>query len=181
MPEQTESAAARAWRAGAVTALAGWLAATTLGQHPVRAFDGVRRRLAPHMTVPDWRFFAPQPGQWDEHLLVRTLDEHGDASPWRELQPPTPRRLRHALYHPAHRREKGLIDSSDLLLREIATSPVDVTKSVEYALLRGFVAARLRAEPGPKPVAFQFLLVRDSGYDAEGELLERLVSPREEL
>ena len=165
-------------------ALGLWLAATALSQHPVRAFDGVRanlRRLG--LLVPDWRFFAPEPGRWDDHVMVRTLAEDGTATPWRSVDTFEPRRWRHAVYFPANRTEKALADTVSVLMERLSANDGDIADLLEYRLLRGFVEGRLRAHHRATnlPTGFQFLVLRDAGYDEGGELTLRLVSRFEPL
>jgi hypothetical protein len=164
-------------------ALGGWLAATALSQHPVRAFDGVRtaaRRVG--LLIPDWRFFAPEPGRWDDHVMVRTLGDDGTPTPWRSVNRYGRRRWRHAVFFPENRHEKALADAVAVLLLRLSANDREITDLLEYQLLRGYVEGHLRAERGADlPRGFQFLVLRDAGHDEGNELTMSLVSRYEPL
>lgn len=174
---------ARVWRIGAVGALAGWWAATFLSQHPLRNFDVLRRRPSGALFVPDWRFFAPEPGQWDNHVMVRTRERDGTVTPWRAINTFHPRRLVHAVYFPGHRQEKALLDVVSNLMLRIRTDPGDIADTTDYELLRHHIAHRIRRERAGSelPEGFQFLLLRDAGHAVAEELEARLVSRFERL
>lgn len=164
-------------------ALGSWLAATAVSQHPLRAFDGVRSGLRRWgLLVPDWRFFAPEPGRWDDHLMVRHTDEDGNPTPWRSVSSYEPRRLRQSVYFPENRIEKALNDTTGVLMTRLAANEGDITALLEYQILRGVAEGHVRAEHAgrPLPSGFQFLLLRDTGYD-DSELTLRLVSRFEPL
>jgi hypothetical protein len=168
-------------RSAALVGFGGWFVATTFAQHPMRMFDRVRvvrDSWAP--PLPDWRFFAPEPGRWDNHVLVRVVDADGTASAWREALPLSERRWRHAVFFPEHRKEKALIDVADQLMRHLSGPPVELDETAPYHLLRGFVEGIVR-ERHADATGFQFLLVRDAGHDTEGELALRLLSRLERL
>lgn len=40
---------------------AGWFVLTLLTQHPQRSFDRLRSLDPVGLTIPNWRFFAPEP------------------------------------------------------------------------------------------------------------------------
>lgn len=172
----------RCWRAGAVLGFSGWLAATAAAQHPNRAFDRIRRTSRGRLPIPDWRFFAPEPGQWDDHVLVRVLDAEGTPSPWRQVIHFEPRQWRHAVYFPKHREEKALIDVITELMRQVTGPPIELTDTAPYRLLTGFVEGVVRREhAGSMPAGFQFLVVRFTGHDQSGEIEGRFLSRVEPL
>jgi hypothetical protein len=165
-------------------ALAAWLVGTALSQHPLRAFDRVRsgfRRVG--LLIPDWRFFAPEPGRWDDHLMVRTIGDDGEPTPWRAVNRYAPRRWRHAVFFPENRVEKALADSVAVLLTRLSANDREITDLLEYRLLRGFVEGHVRAQhtAATLPRGFQFLVLRDAGHDEGNELTMSLVSRFEAL
>lgn len=182
MTARTGQVVRRSWRTTAVLGLSGWLSATVLAQHPLRTFDRVRVLRGRRLPLPDWRFFAPEPGRWDNHVLVREVAADGTASAWREVGGFQLRRWWHAMYFPEHRREKALIDATDLLMRQLVGPPVELVDTPEYALLRSFVEGVVRREAaGDLPAGFQFLLVRDAGHDVDDDVVLRLLSRFEPL
>lgn len=177
MTSRLTSHARTGWRVAAPLGLAGWLAATVLAQHPLRAFDRIRVVGARRLPLPDWRFFAPEPGRWDDHVLVRVIQPDGTASEWREVCQFQPRRWTHAVYFPAHRHEKGLIDATDQLMRRLIGPPTEIADTPDYQLLRGYVEGVVRRDHADAlPAGFQFLLARDAGHDVDGEMTLRLLS-----
>jgi hypothetical protein len=182
MTRWSSSGLRRGWRLAAPLGLAGWLAATTLAQHPIRSFDRIRVLRGRRPPLPDWRFFAPEPGRWDDHVLVRVVEADGTASAWREVRQFQPRRWTHAVYFPEHRQEKALIDATDQLMRRLVGPPAEIGHTQEYQLLRGYVEGVVRRDHADAlPAGFQFLLARDAGHDDGGAMTLRLLSRLEDI
>lgn len=157
--------------------LGGWLLATAATQHPHRSFDGLRRFDPFGLTLPNWRFFAPEPAQHDFHVLHRVLDADGRQSPWRETTTISKRTWGQVLFFPDRRREKGLFDIASELARLMTDPRVDLTTTVAFEMLRDRVELEVQNEPGPPPQGFQFLLARYTGHDVAHEPDYLLASP----
>ena len=158
---------------------AGWLAGTVLGQHPHRGFDRVRQ-LSAVARIPDWRFFAPEPGRTDNHVLVRLVRPDGSATPWESTHEYLRRRWWHMVYHPAHRIEKGYLDLASGFTMKLAISAGPLEELPEYALMTRHVRRVVSQRPDIAEYSgFQFLLVEDAGYDEEADFELRMVSSLE--
>jgi hypothetical protein len=161
--------------------LGGWLLATVATQHPHRSFDGLRRFDPLGLILPNWRFFAPEPAQHDYHVLYRTLGHDDVPSPWVEASEIAPRTWLQTLYFPDRRREKGMFDVASEIITLLEDAQIDLSTTAPFELLRDHVELRIRAQDGPLPQGFQFLLARDTGFDHEGEPDYILASPFIEL
>jgi hypothetical protein len=152
-------------------ALGGWVLATLASQHPHRSFDGLRRRDAVGLALPNWRFFAPEPAQHDYHVLHRMLLADGTQTPWEETTSISPRSWRHVFFFPDRRREKGLFDVASELLTLMLDPRVDVSRTVPFELLSNAVDLHIRTHLNgdAPPRGFQFLLARHTGHDEEPE------------
>ncbi|WP_189218860.1 MULTISPECIES: hypothetical protein [Streptomyces] len=159
-------------------ALAVWLVATALSQHPNRSFDGLRRYDPLGVMIPNWRFFAPTPAQHDYHLLYRTLSHDGEQSQWEAASTITPRSWAQSIWSPGRRQEKAVFDLCSELV-SIDGHGKNIVETTAYKLFKGFVAHKLaNAEGGNRDIrGFQFLIVRYSGHDDSEEPLYSFVSP----
>ncbi|MFJ3492800.1 DUF5819 family protein [Streptomyces sp. NPDC086091] len=158
--------------------LALWFGATVTGQHPNRAFDRVRDLDRAGLTIPNWRFFAPEPAQHDFHVLHRVLTEDGEQTPWAETSAVAPRLWRHAAWFPGRRREKALFDICSELIILMSRPGLDLSRFPSYRMLSDFTERAVRAEhAGRLPRGFQFLIARHTGHDQEQEPDYLFVSP----
>jgi hypothetical protein len=149
------------------SAIGTWVLATAASQHPHRLFDGLRRFDLTGLVLPNWRFFAPEPAKHDFHVLHRVLTADGEQTRWEETTPITARGWSQALFFANRRREKSMFDVANELITVMAKPNVDVTKTVAFELLRNRVELKVRGDhaAGPRPLGFQFLLARHTGYD----------------
>ena len=162
--------------------LAGWMVATALSQHPHRALDRLRRWPGVLVRIPDWRFFAPEPGRTDSHVLMRVVNADGTAGEWRETHEYPGRSLMHALYYPGHRLEKGFFDLVSSLRQRMPRLEGPFESIPEYSALVDHVRRTLRqTELSPDAVGFQFMVVEDAGYDEDADIEVRLLSRLESL
>jgi hypothetical protein len=163
-------AARRVAEAGTALALAGWVVATAVSQHPNRAFDRLRRFDRTGVAIPNWRFFAPEPATHDFRVLHRYLCADGTQTEWQESNVISQRAWRQSFWFPDRRRDKAMSDICNEIIGHLRTPGQDLTVTPAYRILRDFVAARLAAtHTGPDPQGFQFLVVSDCGYDDETE------------
>lgn len=154
--------------AAAVGGVATWWVATALSQTPNRRFDHVRRYDRSQVTIPNWRFFAPNPAEHDQRVAYRVRFADGAVSPWHDLYVPARRRWNHALFYPSRRRDKGIHDLTTILLEHMATSLATVERSQGYRVLLGVVRRSVQERFGDDPrgvAGMQFLLARDAGYE----------------
>lgn len=165
----------RPWRQLALEgALLGWFVLTVAGQKLYRPPHARSRWDRVHAVVPDWRFFAPDPGVYDHHVLTRGVRADGTATPWREITHVEPRRLLHAVWHPRQRAEKATFDVCAELLRFLDRQrashvPAEETRravqlSLPYLTLLALAGS---VGPGPGVVATQFMVAISGGSDEE--------------
>ena len=128
----------------------------------VRPIDGL---------VPDWRFFAPNPGRHDAHLLYRFCLDDEQVSAWREVALLETRKFSHCIWMPTCRQEKVVADAASGIMelsqsdaiQNDSKSLLDAAEiSVPYNLLLNCVLDVPRPE-GAKGV--QFLLINSAGND----------------
>jgi hypothetical protein len=157
----------RAWWSLVCAGLGGWFVASVLSQHPQRMFDRLRYHDPTGTLLPDWRFFAPEPAQYDFVLLRRELDASGVETPWQVVLDGIPRAWRHSLWFPRRRLDKGVHDACDQIARHLNLLGDDGTSAPAYALMRGLVEQSVAGEyqGRPPPRGFQFLIGRFAGHD----------------
>lgn len=154
-----------------------WFIVTALSQHPQRSFDTLRKLDPIGLTIPNWRFFAPEPAVHDFHLVYRTSDSQGNISNWREAFTVTPRRLVHAVWFPERRREKAVFDLSIDLLGLVAASSDERQKAPSHQLASNAIRRKIQANGEAEHTkSFQFMVVLFTGYDESGSPDYRFVS-----
>lgn len=161
---------------------AAWLVATSLSQHPHRALDRVRTWPRGLIRIPDWRFFAPEPGRTDTYVLMRIVMADGTSLEWTETHEYPGRSWSHALYYPKHRLEKGFFDLVSGLRLKMSQLEGPLEEISEYPVLVSHVRTVLRQSViPPGAVGFQFMVVEDGGYDEDADIEVRLLSRLEPL
>lgn len=123
---------------------------------PISRFDALG-------LLPQWSFFAPNPGTEDIHVLMR--DWHDDnAGPWIPIDFPD-RGLSRAIWHP-ERFERKVLNDLTMGLRQCAAAnpgtPAVVLLSAPYLLLLHWILCQ--PERGQRPTHRQFALVRTHGF-----------------
>lgn len=118
--------------------------------------------------IPAWTFFAPNPGTRDFELLFRDRLVEGQYTPWKELERPVGSILR-AIWNPAKRRQKAVVDMCSLLTRMAAGNKTElgarqVVLSVPYLGLLTYVSS-LKA--GPLSTSRQFLIATTFGHHSD--------------
>ncbi|MBT2900934.1 MULTISPECIES: hypothetical protein [unclassified Streptomyces] len=141
----------------AVGAVAAHMVSTVLQNTP-DSYNQDLRQFTGGWPIPGWRFFAPNPGVQNVHLLVRDA-KAGDAqpSPWRDVTPKVPHGWTQVIWNPASRGPKALFDAMQQLSVMSANQAGFswVTQSVPYQLV--FSAGRASAADDAQ--ALQFLLM----------------------
>lgn len=157
-------------RAALYAVLGAWAVLTTLNQHPRRGFDRLRVLDPAGLWIPDWRFFAPDPGTLDYHVLYRDRLPDGSMTLWTEIDVFERRRLGQVLVHPNRRREKALYDAVNDLTRyrpPEGGGPEDIQLSVGYLTLLTFVTHAARHHEDADRT--QFLIAMSTGFDEREE------------
>ncbi|MEV1045684.1 hypothetical protein [Streptomyces sp. NPDC049916] len=141
----------------AVGALATHLVATVLQNTP-DSYNQDLRKFTGGWPLPGWRFFAPNPGVQNVHLLVReTTPDGGAATPWRDVTPGVEHGWKQVLWNPGSRGPKALFDAMQQL-SVMSSNQADftwVTRSLPYRLV--FSASRAAVAADAR--ALQFLLM----------------------
>lgn len=149
------------------------LAATILQNTP-ESFNQEMSAFVGGWPVPGWRFFAPNPGVHNVHLLIRTRDAHQNTSSWRDITPRANHGLTRVLWNPGSRGPKALFDAMQQLAAMGANSVSFewVVSSTAYHL----VAAAARASAENKEVNFlQFTLVNDFRSSPPSERMRPII------
>ncbi|SCK51315.1 hypothetical protein H181DRAFT_04643 [Streptomyces sp. WMMB 714] len=141
----------------AVGALAAHLVSTVLQNTP-DSYNQDLRKFTGGWPIPGWRFFAPNPGVQNVHLLVReAVPDDDGTTPWRDVTPEVPHGWTQVLWNPGSRGPKALFDAMQQL-SVMSANQADfswVTQSVPYQLV--FAASRAVAAENAR--ALQFLLM----------------------
>ncbi|MFI0908549.1 hypothetical protein ACH4TE_34300 [Streptomyces sioyaensis] len=144
----------------AVTAsLAAWLVATAAAQLPDTRFDNLLWCGKRRIPTPNWRFFGPNPGVKDSHLLYRDItdDKPGE---WKEI-PVTRDRPWYALaWNARNRSPKALFDAVQGIRARAAAAGSEmgpVVWSPGYRLLSRYIQHHLPHDEGASHS--QFLLM----------------------
>lgn len=153
--------------AALAVALAAWLLVTIVCQVPASVKDWAPGRIEEWVRghdllgiVPRWHFFAPRPAIEDYHLLYRDTLPDGTVTRWTEVHPMPRPRWTGAMWNPAKRRVKALLDASVDLLRVSETLDHDTDQirlTLPYIAFLNHVSSLERSYV---PVATQFLLMR---------------------
>ncbi|MFH8798078.1 hypothetical protein ACH4F6_00545 [Streptomyces sp. NPDC017936] len=151
----------RAVYAAVSTGLAAWLVRTAAGQLPDRRFDHLLARgPLRFLRAPNWRFFGPNPGVSDSHLLYRDIT-CGTAAPWREIVV-TPDRPWYALaWNAGNRAPKVLFDALQVITVVATESSADMDRIAAtpgYRILENYLTVRIPHEPDADHT--QFMLLR---------------------
>jgi hypothetical protein len=141
----------------AVGALAAHLVSTVLQNTP-DSYNQDLRLFTAGWPIPGWRFFAPNPGVQNVHLLVReTASPGSQPTPWRDVTPQVSHGWKQVLWNPGSRGPKALFDAMQQL-SVMSANHADfawVTQSLPYQL----VLAASRAAAADDAAAVQFLLL----------------------
>ena len=148
--------------------LAGWFflcIASQFSYFAKRMPDGGMAEL-----LPNWKFFAPEPGTSDFRVVARTY-LNGDWSRWTEVFGIERSRLR-CLWNPAKFEVKAVFDAVNHLLEEYSSGEDTVALSWPYLVLLQDVVSR--TSPGTQKV--QFAIIRSQGFIPNREISAAFVS-----
>ncbi|MEU5977815.1 hypothetical protein [Streptomyces sp. NPDC047315] len=165
------------WRIAGAAALS----LTVAAQHPGDLFGRARRRdlLA---TIPNWRFFAPDPSVHDYELVYRTLSRQGETSGWKQVPLVRNRRAHQMLWYPERRAGKAVFDMGTELLRVIDRGLTTVKDQPSYRVLTNFLRREIQqgqrqGQDHDAVKGFQFALVRSAGHDLDERAEWQFISP----
>ncbi|WP_052230048.1 hypothetical protein [Streptomyces sp. CT34] len=165
--------------AAVTTSLAAWLVATAVAQMPEQRFDNLLKRGKLRIPTPNWRFFGPNPGVKDNHLLYRDVTD-GKPGEWQEI-PITRDRAWYALaWNARNRSPKALFDAvQDVYVRSAAygTAMEPVVQSSGYQLLSGYIRHHLPHAEGASHS--QFLVMYSYLAAPEARQIEPIFVSRE--
>ncbi|MEK2478192.1 MULTISPECIES: hypothetical protein [Streptomyces] len=139
--------------------IAAWLVATAAGQLPENRFDNLLRRGRWQIPVPNWRFFGPNPGVKDNHLLYRDITD-GRPGDWTEVEITRDRPWYALVWNARNRCPKALFDASqDTISRSVAFGPELrlVTLGSGYQLLSRYIQRHLPHAEGASHSQFMLM------------------------
>ncbi|SMX73782.1 hypothetical protein BAURA86_00574 [Brevibacterium aurantiacum] len=158
----------------AIGAIGAHVAATALQNTP----DSYNLDMRPYVggwTVPGWRFFAPNPGNQNVHVLVRTRDVEGtQVSDWKDVTPPVHHSVFNVLINPRSRGPKALFDAMQQLtvMRDNYAGLDWIFKSLPYELVADTCRGLIQDAVGPQ---FQYLLMNYVPSASEGERMQPIL------
>ncbi|MGW3951220.1 hypothetical protein ACWEKM_09820 [Streptomyces sp. NPDC004752] len=143
------------------TGLAAWLVSTAAGQLPDHRFDRlVERGPLRLLRAPNWRFFGPNPGVSDVHLLYRDITD-GTAAPWREIEVISDRPWYALAWNAQNRAPKVLFDALQVIMKVANDSSEDmglIVSSPGYWILQRYLTTQIPHVPDADHT--QFMLLR---------------------
>jgi len=125
------------------------------------------RKLDWFSLIPEWRFFAPNPGQHDYHLLYRDKFQDGSLTQWTEIMLTTQRRWWNMVWNPGKRGNKAFLDTViEFAQSAISGSDRALELSIPYLTLLNYVSSVPRST---LPEFTQFLLMYSFGGSFEDD------------
>lgn len=142
-----------------------WLTAAVFRQISPQA-DFVRRFDPFNFYIPVFRFFGPNPGSTDTHVLVRSKRRDGTLEPWQEVVTgQSKRRWRHTVWYPERRLGKAVLDLGKSLQNSSQLDYRRLHKTVTYRALLNTVKFGITHRPDA--VSVQFAVARSAAYDPD--------------
>lgn len=163
------------WTVAAAAGFGGMLVLTAAVQSRRWKLRAWLRARDPCAYIPWWTFFAPTPGVTDVRLLWREQLVDGGLGPWHEALAPS-RGLRRAVWNPAKRTRKAVLDCGHGLAQEQDTTEGALAMmSLRYLLIAHYVMSRPASPLGARR---QFAIVETQGADdQDGQFDLLFVSP----
>jgi hypothetical protein len=143
-----------------------WVIAT-LAAHWSDSWAVAIGRFDPFALVPTWKFFAPNPGTTDYHLVFRDRLASGELTPFREVPALNPARDLFAwAWYPRRRLCKAVTDAVVNLLRDAERAepgePGLYKLTVAYLTLANYVSG---LPASAEAQSRQFLILASFGYE----------------
>ena len=135
-------------------------------------------RLPVFKKIPQWRFFAPNPGVEDIYLMYRTRQgEQASWGPWQDLSLQSKSSTVAVIWNPGTRKAKALFDATQQLriLAGYGSSFEWMVSSDGFHLVSDVVRATCAAEHGRGD--YQFMIVASMPAEGKAGLRPVLVSP----
>lgn len=129
----------------------------------VPRFGRILRQMDRCFLIPEWRFFAPMPGQSDYHLLYKDWFPGGQSTGWTEVTSLRQRPCWCAAWNPAKRRNKALLDTVSELAQASRSNPDEIVLTAAYLNLLNYVSS---LERSASPESVQFLLMHSHGSNS---------------
>lgn len=121
------------------------------------------RSLNQWYVLPEWRFFAPMPGQSDYHLLYKDWFSGGQSTEWTEVTSVRQRPYWSVVWNPSKRAHKALLDTVTELARDSRTIEAKLLiVAASYLNILVHVSSLKRSV---SPEFVQFLLMQSHGAD----------------
>ena len=111
--------------------------------------------------IPEWRFFAPNPGRHDFYLLYRDWTVEGEARPWVQLLQEPSRHLSQAVWNPSKREHKAVLDIVSALGAHLAAEPETISLSIPYLSIVNYISESLIHSEDVKST--QFMVMQSAG------------------
>lgn len=150
----------RAVYAAVSTGLAVWLVNTAAGQLPDQRFDHLLEKGPLRLLrAPNWRFFGPNPGVSDMHLLYRDIVD-GAATPWSEIEAIRERPWYSLFWNAGNRVPKVVFDALQIIVKaahESGSEMPNLVASSGYRLIRRYLTTCVAHEPGAQHTQFMML------------------------
>ena len=133
-------------------------------------FTKAIRRKDWFSLIPQWTFFAPNPGTKDYHLLYRDMSKTDITSDWEEIEITETRHWWSFVWNPEKRKKKILSDVIQNLIPMIQHYKDDLNTLV-FSLPYIAVLQRVTNRPliFKEAKARQFALAESSGYNKQSE------------
>jgi hypothetical protein len=137
---------------------------------------GLGRRVSAFSILPQWRFFAPNPGIDNSHLFARIRpSEDAIWADWIELRIENPLRPYSALWNPGGRAPKALFDSIQQMkiLEGFGGSYDWAVRSIAYQVIRLYTKEHLKRAASAQGTfmvengEFQFMLLTSRPGETE--------------
>lgn len=156
-------------RIGVAATLAAWYLVTVVAQYPDDNYGKLKklRFINGSFLIPNWKFFAPNPGTEDFVLLYRQLTRGAaEWSQWQYVVEPEPARLWHSFFSKKSRHDKGVLDIVSTLQSMVGVEGLERQVEACRRLIENTV---IRITPQDGSVQkIQVLLARGKGFDPNG-------------
>ncbi|MDO4255315.1 MAG: hypothetical protein Q4C81_09285 [Kocuria sp.] len=160
-----------------------WFTVTAFSQHPDDKYSRARDLLrgAGGMAVPNWKFFAPNPGVEDTVLMYRTgcPDDH-EWGAWSRVSDPPGKDILSSFYSPSSRKAKGILD----IFMSLGTGQQDPdaweAHDAGMRLIRAATVGQLASVPDSH-THFQTMLLHSAGYETKIPPRYQVIFPPEPI